>query len=161
MILLVTASSRAKECAAALEQGTGQKTCTAASVPAALEKLRRKEYEPITIDQSLLESDFRALDALLNHSGVAMPVYVNLGLQSAARAVREVQVALRRGEKERLTAMRSAERVLRNELRNEVTGMLLTSQLALRHPALPAAIAEKLVLLEDMAQRMCARLQVL
>ena len=161
MILLVTASSRAQEYAAALEQGTGQKTEVAGSVPQAVTRLRNAEYEALAIDQSLLESDFRALDTLLNHSGTAMPIYVNLSLHGSERVVREAQVALRRGEKEKRVALRTVERDLRNQLRGEVTGILLTSELALRHPAIPAEVAAKLQLVQDMAQKMRVCLHVI
>ena len=49
---------------------------------------------------------------------------------------------------------------LRNQLRGEVTGILLTSELALRHPAIPSDIAAKLHLVQDMAEKMRARLHV-
>ena len=161
MILLVTASSRAPEYAAALEQGTGQKTDVAGSVPQAVTRLRNAEYEALAIDQSLLETDFRALDTLLNHSGTAMPIYVNLSLHGSERVVREAQVALRRSEKEKRVALRTVERDLRNQLRGEVTGILLTSELALRHPAIPAEVAAKLQLVQDMAQKMRVCLHVI
>ena len=161
MILLVTASSRGRECAAALEQGTGQKTQVAGSVPQAVNRLSNAEYETLAIDQSLLEADFRALDTLLNHAGTALPIYVNLSLHSNERVVREAQVALRRAEKEKRTALRTVERDLRNQLRNEVTGILLTSELALRIPAIPADVAAKLQLVQDMAEKLRARLHVI
>jgi hypothetical protein len=160
MILLVTASCRAQECAAALEQGTGQRAQVAGSVPQAVTRLRNGDYEALAIDQSLLEADFRALDTLLNHAGTAVPLYVNLSLHSVERVVREAQVALRRAEKEKRTALRTAERELRNQLRSEVTGILLTSELALRDPALPADIAAKLHLVQSMAEKMRVRLHV-
>ena len=97
MILLVTTSSRARECAAALEQGTGQPTQVANSVPLAVTRLETTEYDALAIDQSLLEADFRALDTLLNHAGTALPIYVNLALHHCDRVVREAQVALRPG----------------------------------------------------------------
>ena len=159
MMLLITTSSRGKECAAALEQGTSHKTQVVASVPAAVTRLQSSEYDAVAIDQSLLESDFRALDTLLNHAGTAMPLYVNLALHSTERVVREAQVALRRAEKEKLQAMRSAERVLRNQLRDEVTGILLTSEMALRQASVPAAVADKLRLVQDMAEKMRLRLE--
>ena len=160
MILLVTTSSRAQECASAMEQGTGHKTQVAGSVPQALTRLRNTDYEALAIDQSLLESDFRALDTLLNHAGTAMPIYVNLSLCSSERVVREAQVALRRSEKEKRTALRTVERDLRNQLRSEVTGILLTSELALRNPAIPPDVAAKLQLVQDMAEKMRVRLHV-
>jgi len=161
MILLVTASSRAQECRAALENGTGHKTQVAGSVPQAVTRLRNAEYEALAIDQSLLETDFRALDTLLNHTGTAMPIYVNLSLHSTERVVRETQVALHRAEKEKRMALRIVERDLRNQLRSEVTGILLTSELALRNPAIPADVAAKLQLVQDMAEKLRTRLHVI
>jgi hypothetical protein len=160
MILLVTTSSRGKECAAALERGTGQPAQLAGSVPQAITRLQSTEYDALAVDQSLLEADFRALDTLLNHAGTALPIYVNLALHNCDRVVREVQVALRRAEKEKQWAMNMAERVLRNQLRGEVTGILLTSELALRQPAVPAEVVAKIRLVQDMAEKMRSRLHV-
>jgi len=159
-ILLVTTSSRAKECAAALEQGTGHKTQVACSVPQAVHKLQAAEYDGMAIDQSLLEADFRALDTLLNHAGMAMPLYVNLALHSSERVVREVQVALQRVDKERAVAMSAAQSVLRNQLRGEVTGILLNSELALRQKSLSADIAMRVQSVRELAEKMRSRLEI-
>lgn len=160
MILLVTTSSRAKECAAALEQGTGHKTQVASSVPQAVTKMQAAEYDGLAIDQSLLESDFRALDTLLNRCGIAVPLYVNLALHSNERVVREVQVALRRAEKEKLMATRTAEQVLRNQLRSQVTGILLNSELALRQKSISPDVAEKVRSVRELAEKMRSQLEI-
>ena len=160
MILLVTTSSRGKECAAALERGTGHKVYVASALPQAVSKLQAAEYDGVAIDQSLLEVDFRALDTLMNHAGIAIPIYVNLAIHSAERVVREVQVALKRAEKERLMAMHTAERVLRNQLRGEVTGILLNSELALRQESVPPEIAEKLRSVRELAEKMRSSLKI-
>lgn len=160
MILLVTTSSRAKECAAALEQGTGHKTHVASSVPQAVSKLQAADYEGLAIDQSVLESDFRAFDTLLNRCGIAMPLHVNLALHSTERVVREVQAALRRGEKEKLVATRAAGQLLRNQLRSEVTGILLSSELALRQASISPDVAEKVKSVRELAEKMKTQLQI-
>jgi hypothetical protein len=160
MILLVTTSSRAKECAAALEQGTGHKTHVASSVPQAVTKMQAAEFDGLAIDQSLLESDFRALDTLLNRCGIAIPLYVNLALHSNERVVREVQVALRRAEKEKLMATRTAEQVLRNQLRSQVTGILLNSELALRQKSISPDVAEKVRSVRELAEKMRSQLEI-
>ncbi len=160
MILLVTTSSRAKECAAALEQGTGHKTHVASSVPQAVSKMQAAEYEGLAIDQSLLESDFRALDTLLNRCGMAIPLYVNLALHSTERVVREAQVALRRTEQEKLMATRTAERVLRNQLSSQLTGILLNSELALRQKSISAEVAQNIRSVRELAEKMRSQLQI-
>jgi hypothetical protein len=160
MILLVTTSSRGHEYAAALENGTGQATHVAGTVPQALAKLQAEDYELLAIDQPLLETDFRALDTLLNRCGTAMPVYVNLALHSGERIVRELQVALRRSQEEKVVAERAAGRILRNELRSEVTGILLNSELALQQRDLAPELAAKLNSVRELAEKMRSRLEI-
>ncbi len=160
MILLLTTSSRGKEYGAALERGTGHKTHMAGSVPQATSKLQAADYELLAIDQSLLEADFRALDTLLNRCGTAIPVYVNLSLHSPERIAREIQVALRRSQEEKLVAGRVAEKILCNELRSEVTGILLNSELALRHTGLAPEIAERINSVRELAEKMRSRLEI-
>jgi hypothetical protein len=159
MILLVTTSSRVKDYAAALQQGTGHKAQVASSLPQASAKLRVAEYAVLATDQSILESDLSALDTLLNQCGTALPIFVNLSLHSPDRVVREVQVALRRAESERLVAERMAGRVLRNELRNELTGILLNSELALKGTTIPQEVSEKIRSVRALAEKMRARLE--
>lgn len=158
MILLVTTSSRSKECAAALEQGTGHKTFAASTVPHALQRLHSAEYDVLILDQFLVEGDLSGLDSLLNRCGMAMPVYINLALHSTERLVREVQVALRRIESERLLAMSSAQKMLSDRLKGNLTGILLTSELALRHGGIAAEVAEKVRSVRDLAEKMRTQL---
>ena len=88
MILLITASCRAKECAAALETGARQKVDLAHSVSRALTKLQHAS-DALVVDELLVEIDDSAIHSLLNHSGMAMPIYVNLGLHCTERSSRK------------------------------------------------------------------------
>jgi hypothetical protein len=158
--LLITTSSRAKECAVALEQNTRQKIQLANSVGRALAMLQSKEYEALIVDESLVEIDDTAIDALLNHAGLAMPIYVNLGLHRTERVVREVQAGLMRKQAEHLGAKRSAASLLRSELRDDVTGILLASELALREAVIPPRIAEKVHSVHKLAEQIRSRLEL-
>jgi CheY-like chemotaxis protein len=149
MILLVTASSRANQYAAALERGTGVKTQVATSARQASAKLQADEYDALVLDQSLL-----------NRCATAMPVYVNLALHACERVARDVQVALRRAQDERVVAERVAGKLLRNELCSEVTGILLNSELALRHPGVPPEAAKKIHSVRELAEKMRSRLAI-
>jgi DNA-binding NtrC family response regulator len=160
MILLVTSSSRAKEYAAAMERGTGHQTQVASTVAQALSKIQVADYELLVIDQALLEADGRALDTLLNRCGTAMPVYVTLALHSSERVAREMQVALRRSQEEKRVAERTAGKLLRNQLRSEVTGILLNSELALRQSGLAPEIAEKILSMRELAEKMRSQLEI-
>jgi DNA-binding NtrC family response regulator len=160
MILLISSSSKAAECAAAIELGTHQTIQVASSVSQALTRLRSAEYDAVVLDQSLLDMDYSSLDTLLNHAGMAIPLHVNLGLQCAERVVREVQQGLRRAATEKKIAMRAAESALRGKLRDGVTGILLTSELALRQPTVPAVVADKIRSMQQLAEQMRSHLQV-
>ena len=159
MILLVSTSSRAKECAAALEQSTRQKIRLANSVSRALAMLQDNEYKAMVVDESLVEIDDSTIDTLLNCAGLAMPIYVNLGLHRTERVVREVHAGLVRKHAEQLGAKRLAGHLLRSELRGDVTGLLLASEIALREPALPAHLVEKIDCVHKLAEQIRCRLE--
>lgn len=161
MILLVTSSSRAKECAAALEQSAKRKVTVANSLSRALARLQENEYETLVIDESLVEMDDGAIDAMLNHAGMAMPIYVNLGLHRTERIVREVQAGLMRTYAERLGAKRSAVTELQSQLRGDVTGILLASELALRESSIPARVADRINSVHKLAEQIRSRLEPL
>ncbi len=122
-------------------------------------RVREEEYSAIIIDHVQLEPDPLSLDTLLHHSGTAVPVYVNFGLSSIERIVREVQVALRRGEAERVIALRAASAILRSDLKDALAGILLSSELALSVPKLPGDAEVKLRFVHDLAENMRKRLE--
>ncbi len=159
MIILVTNSSRAKECAAAIEQTTHQLTEVAASVAKAVKLLQTHDYDLLLLDESFHHSETGGVHLLLNHAGVAMPIYVNLGLHSAERLAREVQTGLLRVVREKLAAMRSVVNVLRSELRGEVTGILLNSDLAMREPSLSEDVAARVRAMRELAEKMRSKLE--
>lgn len=159
MIILVTTSSRAKECAAAIEQTTHQKTQIATSLAKAVELLQTHDYDVLLLDESFHQTEIGRIDLLLNHAGVAMPIYVNLALHSTDRVAREVQTGLLRVVRERLAAMRLAENTLRSELRGEVTGILLNSELAMREPSLSESVAARVRVMHELAEKMRSKLE--
>ena len=101
MIMLVTTSPRARECAAAMEQATHQKTEIAASLARAVERLQSNDYDLLVLDESFNHTEIGGVNLLLSHAGPAMPVYVNLALHGTERVAREVQSGLARFVRER------------------------------------------------------------
>jgi DNA-binding NtrC family response regulator len=159
MIMLVTTSPRAKECAAAMEQATHQKAQIATSPAKAVECLQNCDYDLLVLDESFNQSEAGGVTLLLNHAGLAMPVYINLALHGTERVAREVQNGLMRLVREKLAAMRSAENVLRNALRGDVTAILLNSELALRAPSLSEQVAGRIQVMHDLAATMRRKLE--
>jgi hypothetical protein len=107
----------------------------------------------------MVEAEGEALDGLLNNLGMAVPVYVNLAVSNAERIARDLRLALRRNRESRLIAIRAAESQLRSEIRDAVTGILLSAELAMRVPEIPADALEKLTSVCQLASSVRARLE--
>jgi signal transduction histidine kinase len=152
MILLITPSARAQECAVAIELATAQRAQVATTLPEAAGQLRANEYSAVIIDQYLVDSDPDQAEQVLQHIASAIPLYVNCAINSSERIVRELRAALARRRKEGLSARKAAEQVLRSELCEPLTAILLDCELALAIPDLPAAAQEKIHAIKVMAE---------
>ena len=159
MILLITTSSRAGECATAVERATGESVHTASNFRRALRLLRQQEYDAIVVDQCQPEADSEVGELLPALSGAAVLIFMNLAISGTERVVRDVRAALHRRDQEQRVAMQAAERLLSSELKDALTGILLTSQLALNEPALPPAAQAKLRSVWELAEQMRLRLE--
>ncbi|MFB3813767.1 MAG: hypothetical protein ACE14L_06605 [Terriglobales bacterium] len=160
MMLLITSNPRGNELVEALNKACGEQVEQATTLRSGMARVRQREFSTIIIDQTLLEPDPLAMDTLLHHSGTAVPIYLNFALSSTERLVHEVQTALRRGQAERNVALRAVSTALRNELKGALTGILLSSELALTVPELPPDAQIKIRFVHDLAESMRKQLDV-
>jgi hypothetical protein len=160
MILLITHPALGQECAAALTASTRIETEIAREVSTALVRLREQEFDAVVIDESLLDPSAKTFDMVVKYSGRAVPIYLNLAVCRKERVVRDVQGALRRAEQERQLARHAAEFDLRGQLRDALTGILLSTQQALETPSLPSAAEAKLQVVCQMADKIRERLGI-
>lgn len=158
MIVIVSAAANARECALALEKQTGERCVYSSSLRECVHKLQSQEFSAVVLDQMLVDSSSGSIDMLWKHAGGGIVVAVNFAINGSDRVVREVRAALRRREVERATARSAAQARLRNELTGAVTGILLSSELALKEPELPAPVASKLRSVRELAMQMKERL---
>ena len=159
MVVLVTTSSRAKECAAAIENKTHQKTDIATSLAKAVKLLQSRDYDALVLDESFQQMELGSASLVTSHAGMAVPIYVNLALHGTERVALDVNCGIERLVAEKLASMRAAENLLRNELRGEVTGILLNCELAQRERQLLPSVAEKLRVMHDLAEQMRRKLE--
>ena len=161
MIMLVTTSPRARECAAAIEQSTHQKTQIAASLARAVECLQSNDYDLLVLDESFNHTEIGGVNLLLNHAGPAMPVYVNLALHGAERVAREAQNGLARFVREKLGGHAVGGELVAQRVAGEVTAILLNSELAMRAAvASGRTSAERIQVVHDLAETMRLKLEV-
>ena len=150
-ILMVTGIEGARNCAEALGKQLGMEVEVAEGRKAALAALRRSEYQAVVIDETLAECDPAAAEKICEQAGLAIPMQINFGISGAARLVREIRAALSRREREQMLARRAAAAAIESELKSTVAGLLLHSQMALKGAEVPAAVAERLRTVADLA----------
>lgn len=159
MILLVTPSARASECAAALNEATGEKISVAESLAQATNILRAKSCLAVVLDQYLFETEPDEAAATIEHTGTAVMVPVNLALTGLERLVREVRASLKHRRREAAVARDAAIAGLHSELNGTVTALLLSIQLALQAPAMPAEAADRLRAVHDLVMKLRQQLE--
>ncbi len=159
MILLVTSAKKGNECAKLLEKALTEGVELVDSGKKAAIRVRNDDYTAIVLDEWLVESEGDTLDTILQNSGMAVPVYVNFAITSAERMVRDVKCALRRYQESKLVAVRAAETQLRSEIRDAVTGIVLSAELALEVPDLPMEAEQKMKSVCHLATQIRSRLE--
>ncbi len=159
MILLVTPSGRASECAVALHEAMGEEVTVAETLARATTFLRAEDYLAVVLDQYVLETESDAAGIMFAHSGTAVTVQVNLAITGIARLVREVRAAMQRRQHEESKARQTAIGRLQSELNDTVTALLLSSELVLETPGLPAMAAEKLRSLYELVKKLRAQIE--
>ena len=160
MILLITPTTTGQQCAEALYDATGQQTLWAKSLQEAATCLREQTFSAVVIDQFLLETEPEESDLMIEHLGTAFPVYVNLGVTGMERLVREVRWALHRRKREEAAARRAVAEQLHSEMRETLTAMLLSCELAMSVPDIPNPAAEKIRAIDILARELRLRLEV-
>jgi hypothetical protein len=159
MILLITPSARGPECAASLFAETSQETHWAQSLQKGVTHLREQTYAVAVIDQFLLETEPEESDNMIEHLGTAFPVYINFAVTGMDRLLREVRSALHRRKREESAALRTVVEQLNSEMRESLTAMMLSCELAMSVPDVPRPAAEKIRAIDNLARAMRLRLE--
>src|SRR5579864_8330198 len=159
MILLITPSARGQQCVDALKASTGKETHWAQTLQEAASRLREQTYSAAVIDQFLLETEPEEADQVLEHLGTAFPVHINFAVTNLERLVREVRSALHRRRREESAARLAVEDQMRSEMRETLTAMLLSCELAMSVPNVPAPAVEKIRSIDNLARELRLRLE--
>jgi hypothetical protein len=152
MILLITSSPKAQDCANAITQATSEPVKIAGNLGQAATLLKADEFAALVVDQQLQDADPDETDRVLLHMGMATPVYINLAISGVERVIRELRTALHRRKRESVVARQGAEQKLRNELKDTVTALLLSCEMALQVPTLPSTATAKLRAVDALAR---------
>lgn len=160
MILLITPSATGRQCAQCLYAETSQETHWAQSPQEAATRLREQTYSAAVIDQFLLETEPEESDQMIEHLGTAFPVYINFAVTRMDRLLREVRSALHRRKREEAAALRTVVEQMNSEMRESLTAMMLSCELAMSVPDVPFPAAEKIRVIDNLARSMRLRLEI-
>jgi hypothetical protein len=160
MILLITPSARGQQCVDSLKAATGEETHWARDLQEAATRLREQTYSAVIIDQFLLETEPEESEKMIEHLGTAFPVHINFGVTGMERLVREVRSALHRRKREESAARRAVAEQMRCEMRETLTALLLSCELAMSVPDVPGPAVEKIRSIDSLARELRLRLQV-
>lgn len=158
MILLMTTSAKAQDCANAITHATTEPVKVAATLGQAAAFLKAEEFVAVIVDQQLQEADPDEAERVLRHMGMATAIYISLAISGVERVIRELRTALHRRKRETVIAQQGAEQKLRNELKDTVTALLLSCEMALRVPTLPPAAEAKMRAVDTLAREMQAKI---
>lgn len=151
MILLISPTSRAEECATAIHEAIHQPVQVSPSVEQAGLLLRDNEFLAVVLDQLSLEADPDDGEILHAHLGSAVPIYVNFAINSKRRIVHEVEAALRRRSVDERAARLCAQQDLRSELKETVAAMLLSCELLATSSEVPEPAKKKIRGVQELA----------
>ncbi len=160
MILLITPSARGQQCADSLRVATSEETHWAQNLQVAVTRLREQIFTAAVIDQFLLETEPEESERMLEHLGNAFPVYINFGVTGMERLMREVRSALHRRKREETAARRAVLEQMRCEMRETLTALLLSCELAMSVPDVPGPAVERIRSIDNLARELRLRLQV-
>jgi hypothetical protein len=158
MILLIWSSERAPDCAKAIENMFQQRVDVVATLHDGCEHLRLEEYSAVVVDQWVTEVDPGQADYLFHHLGTAVPVFANFSISGIDRILRELRAAFNRHGRETLVARHTARMGLRNELKSDVTALLLCCGIALDDPALSETAIARMKKVEEAAKQIKTKL---
>ena len=158
MILLIWSSDRAQDCARAIERAFQRPVRVVSNLQQACEHLQNGEYSAVLIDQWTTEAEPSQADFLFHHLGTAAPVFVNFGISGVERIVRELRAAYNRRGRETMLARHNARIAVRNELKDEITALLLACGMALAEPDVSESVAARLHGIDAAANRIKEKL---
>jgi hypothetical protein len=158
MILLITSLAKAQDCSKALQETTGEPVEVAATLGEAVRQLQTHEFSAVVLDQLLLDAEPDDGETIVKHMGTAVPVYLNFAVAGIERVSRELRSALHRRKRELLLAKAEAEQTLRSELKDTITAMLLSCEMALDVPNLPLFAETKMRAVDCLAKEMSTKL---
>lgn len=159
MILLISPYQNAPTCAAQIERATRDEVKIVNNTRLALAALRTGNFDLVVADENLIESAPGSWDSLIQRMGSAAPLIIDLACLRPEKVVKLVQASRKRRDFDYELARQRARFELESELKSDVTGLLIQSELVLKSEGLSATNTERIKAVLEAARRLRSRLQ--
>lgn len=160
MILIIWNSEKAQECARVIEHAMQEPVRVASHLHEGSELLQSAEYSAVVVDQWITEAEPDPASLVFDHLGMAVPVFVNFGISAVDRILRELRAALSRRGIESALARQSARQVLHDDLKDDVTALLLSCGIALESVGPQDPLRTRLEHMEHLLKRIKEKLAI-
>lgn len=154
MILFISPYQNAPDCATLIGRATKEEVTTVDNLRDAMAALRSKDFAAVVADENLLESTPGSMESLIQRLGPAIPVFLDIACLRPERVAQFVTAAFRRRQCEYNVARELAVAELRSELKSDLTGLLLASEMALKSSTKPEKCAEQMSVVLEIANKM-------
>jgi hypothetical protein len=158
MILLLSAVSKANDCAHALEQATHEPVELCTTLEAGIRKLQQQEFSAVVLDELVMASEVDQGEAIYKHLGSTLLVCSNFAVTGIDRVVAEFRWAWQRRNRDLVGAKKHAAQVLVQKLKDTITALLLSCEIALKVPELPMEAEQKMKEIEALAKELTKNL---
>jgi hypothetical protein len=139
--LLVSSSERRFEMQKAIEATLHSQVVLAVTFAEASQAVAISPYRAMILDEALADLDPAGADQFLAHCIEGFPIFVKLAITGLPRCLQQIQLALRRFEREQKSALLTAQHLVRSQMRDALTSIFICAQLALKTPELPPEAA--------------------
>jgi len=158
MILLISAVDKANDCARALEEASHEPVELCTTIEAAIAKLQQQEFSAVVLDELVMDSEVDQGEVIYKHLGSALLVCSNFAIARIERIVQEFRRASQRRARELADGKKHAAQAFGQELKDTITALLLSCEIALKTPQLPPQAEQKMQEVEALAQTLSKNL---
>lgn len=137
-ILIISTSERRFELQHAIQESLHAPASVAGTFQEAVAAVALRPYKAVILDEGLADLDPTSADHFLARCNDELPIFVKLAITGVPRCVQQVQLAIRRFDREQRIVAVSAQHSISSQFRDALTSILIHSQLALNTPEVPA-----------------------
>jgi hypothetical protein len=136
-LLIISSSQRRFDLRGAVHNCLDTPVSVVADFQEAVGAISVSRYRAVVLDEGLADLNPAAADQFLARCTDELPIFVKLAISGIPRCVQQIQLAMRRFDREQQIAAAAVQRYVDSQMRDALTSIFLYGQLTLKVPGLP------------------------